>query len=85
VLNFSDADPDPKSGVFLTPESRMGKKSKSGSRMNLLDHISESSKTIFCIEILKILLCGSGNLFDHGSGMEKNSDPGKTYRIRNTA
>jgi hypothetical protein len=37
-LNYSVADPDPEPGVFLTPGSRMDK--KSGSGMNNLDHIS---------------------------------------------
>jgi hypothetical protein len=44
---FSVADPDPRSGAFLTPGSRMNKKSGSGSGMNNLDHISESLETIF--------------------------------------
>jgi hypothetical protein len=58
----------------------MGKKSRSGSGMNILDHISESSERNFWIKNKKILVCecgsGSGipNLFDPGSGME-NSDP----------
>jgi hypothetical protein len=43
------ADPDPGSGAFLTPGSGMGKKSKSGSGMNILDHISESLETIFFV------------------------------------
>jgi hypothetical protein len=38
----------------------MGKKSRSGSRMNIPDHISESLETIFGLKILKIFLCGSG-------------------------
>jgi hypothetical protein len=33
----------------LTPGSGMGKKSKSGSGMNILDHISESLETIFFV------------------------------------
>ncbi len=37
---------DPGSGDFVTPGSRMGKKSGSGSGMNP-DHISESLETIF--------------------------------------
>jgi hypothetical protein len=65
----------------------MGKKSGSGSGFNNPDHISESLETIvFWVKIL--------NFFDAdpGSGMEKmwirdrkNSDPGQTSRIRNTA
>ncbi len=39
------AHPDPGSGAFFDPG--MGKKSGSGSRMNNLDHISESLETIF--------------------------------------
>ncbi len=73
---------DPGSGAFLTPESGiwnpgsgMGKKSRSGSTMNILDHISESLETIFWIKILKFFDAdadpGSDNLFDPGSGMEK--------------
>jgi hypothetical protein len=31
----------------------MGKKSRSGSRMNIMDHISESLETIFGVKILK--------------------------------
>ncbi len=49
------------SGAFLTPGSGMGKKSRSGSVMNILDHISESN--FFWVKILKF--------FDPGSGMEK--------------
>jgi hypothetical protein len=56
--------------------------------MNIPDHISESLETIFGIKILKFFDVnadpGSGNFFDPGSGMEKNSDPGLTTRIRNT-
>jgi hypothetical protein len=66
---------DPGSGAFLTldPGSGMGKKSRSGSEMNIPDHISESVKTI---PILKFDADGdadpgSGNLFDPGSGIEK--------------
>jgi hypothetical protein len=35
---------DPGSGAFLTPASGMGKKSRSGSGMNFLDHIFERLK-----------------------------------------
>jgi len=44
---FSVADPDPGSGAFLTPGSGMGKKSRSGSRMNIPEHTAESLETIF--------------------------------------
>ncbi len=47
------ADPDPGSGAFLTPGSGMGKKSRSGSGMNIPDHISESLETILWVKILK--------------------------------
>jgi hypothetical protein len=40
-------DPDPGSGAFLTPGSRMGKKSGSGSGMINPDHISKSLENIF--------------------------------------
>jgi hypothetical protein len=44
---------DPGSDAFLTPGSGMGKKSKSGSGMNIPDHISESLASIFGLKILK--------------------------------
>ncbi len=45
---------DPGSSAFLTPGSGMGKKSKSGSGMNIPEHISESLETIFFgLNILK--------------------------------
>jgi hypothetical protein len=42
-------------GAFLTPWSGggMGKKSRSGSEMNILDHFSESLETIFWVKLLK--------------------------------
>jgi hypothetical protein len=40
------------SGAFLTPGSRMVKKSGSGSGMNNQDHISESLETFFWAKIL---------------------------------
>jgi hypothetical protein len=61
----SVADPDPGSGAFLTPGSRIGKKSGSGSGMNNRDHNSESLKTIFWVSTLKFFDV------DPGSGMEK--------------
>jgi hypothetical protein len=69
---------DSGSGAFLTPGSGMGKKSGSGSGMNIPDHISEGLQTIFRVKILKFFVA------DPGSGMEririqdqgwKNSDP----------
>jgi hypothetical protein len=46
----------------------MGKKSRSGSRMNITDHISEILETIFGLKILKKILLGSGS-GDPGTGM----------------
>jgi hypothetical protein len=50
----SVADADPGSGAFLTTGSGMGKKSRSGSGMNIPDHISEILEAIFWVKI-KIL------------------------------
>jgi hypothetical protein len=51
----SVADPGP--AAFLTPASRMGKKSRSGSGMNIPYHISESLETIFfCLKYLNSLM-----------------------------
>jgi hypothetical protein len=61
----------------------MGKKSRIGSGINILEHISDSLKTIFRVKILEFLDAdadpdpGFGNLFEPGSGMEK-------IRIRDT-
>jgi hypothetical protein len=41
------ADPYPGAVTFLNPRIRDGKKSRSGSGMNIPDHISESIETIF--------------------------------------
>jgi hypothetical protein len=51
-LILSSTVADPGSGAFLILDLRsgMGKKSRSGSGMNLLDHISESSETIFWVK-----------------------------------
>jgi hypothetical protein len=58
----------------------MGKKSGSGSGMNIPDHNSESIGTIFVVKIVNFFDKdpdpGSGNLFDPGSGDRKYSDPG---------
>jgi hypothetical protein len=58
----------------------MGKKSKSGSGMNIPDHFSERLETFFGIKILKFFDAdpGSENLFDPGFGIRdgKNSDLG---------
>jgi hypothetical protein len=59
----------------------MGTKSRSGSGMNIPDHISESLETIFWVKILKFYDAdvdpGSENLFD-GSGI-----PGSGLNIPN--
>ncbi len=64
------ADPDPGSGAFFTPGSGMGNESRSGSKMNIRE-----LRNNFWVKILKFLDaecgCGSGNLFDPGSGMRK--------------
>jgi hypothetical protein len=54
-LPASVADPDPGSDAFLTPGSwiqdqRWVKKSKSGSGMNIPDHVSESLETNFWVK-----------------------------------
>jgi hypothetical protein len=38
---------DPGSGAFLTTRSGMGKNPGQGSRMNILDHFSETLETVF--------------------------------------
>ncbi len=62
------------------PGSWMGKKSRSGSGINVPDLISESLEKHFWVKILKILWCGSGsgirNIFDPGSRIRKLFDPG---------
>ncbi len=40
-IRYSVEDTDPRSDAFLTPGSGIGKKSRSESRMNIPDHISE--------------------------------------------
>jgi hypothetical protein len=54
-VEASVADPDPGSDAFLTlyPGSGMGKKSRSGSGMNIPNHISDSLKTIIWVKKLK--------------------------------
>jgi hypothetical protein len=70
LFNVLSSVADPGSGAFLTPGSGMGKKSRSGSGMNISDHISESLETIFWVKIRKF--------FEPRSGIrdEKSSDPG---------
>jgi hypothetical protein len=54
----------------------MGKKSRSGSGMNILDHLSQSLETIFSVKILKFFEGdedpGIFFILDPASGMEKN-------------
>jgi hypothetical protein len=51
----------------------MGKKSRSGSGMNIQDHISGSSETIFWVKsyLISLMRIRIRELFDPGSGMEK--------------
>jgi hypothetical protein len=67
----SIADSDPGSGAFLAPGSGIGKKSRSGSGRNNPNHISESLETTFYVKILKFFDANPG------SGLGKNSDPGR--------
>jgi hypothetical protein len=46
TLKISVADPDPGSGAFLTPGSRMSKKSRFVSGMHFPNHITESLEAI---------------------------------------
>jgi hypothetical protein len=62
------------------PGSGMGKKSRSGSGMNILNHISESLETIFWDKILKFFEAEA----DTDPGIFMTLDPGWTSRIRNT-
>ncbi len=66
----SVADPDPGSGAFLTPGSGMGKKSRSRSGMNILDHTSESLEYLISFEANADPKPWSGELFGPGSGLE---------------
>jgi hypothetical protein len=75
----SVADPDLRSDAFLTRGSGMGKKSGSGSGMNIPDHISQSLEKIFWV---KVLWCGSGmKKIVFGIRDGKNSDPGPGINI----
>jgi hypothetical protein len=77
---FSVADPNPGFGVFLTQWIRNPgwvKKSRSGSGMNIPDHISESLETIFWIKILKFFDADP----DSGSGTFLTLDPGSGINI----
>jgi hypothetical protein len=74
--NTSVADAEPGSGYLLTSGSWKGEKSRSGSGMNILDHISESLETIFCVKILESFyaFADSGIFLTLDPGW-KNSDP----------
>jgi hypothetical protein len=62
---------DPGSGAFLTLGSGIRDGSRSGSRINIPDHIAESLETNFWVKILQFFDRdpGSGNLFYPGSGI----------------
>jgi hypothetical protein len=79
------ADPDPGYGAFLTPGSGIWDGKKSGSGISILDHISKSLITV--ILGLKFFVAdpdlGSGAFVAMEPGL-KNSDLGRTSRIRNT-
>ncbi len=72
----------------LDPGSRMGKKLRSGSGLNILDHISESLETIFWVK-QKLFDTDADpefrNLFDPETGIRdtgwKNSNPGSAINI----
>ena len=68
--NRNGSVPDPGSGAFLAPGSGMGKKSRSGSGMNIPDHIPESLITNFRVKILKFFDA------DPVSGIFETQDPG---------
>jgi hypothetical protein len=63
----------------------MGKKSSSVSGMNILNHISVSLETIFCVKIHKFFNAdadpGSENLFDPGSRINI-PDPQHCSRVK---
>jgi hypothetical protein len=56
----------------MGPGSGMGKKSRSGSGMNVPDHISESLETFSWVKILKFFYVDP----DPGSGIFLTLDPG---------
>jgi hypothetical protein len=62
----------------------MGKKARSGSGMNNLDHISYSLETIFLVKILKFFDADPGSRMETIRIRDGNkSDPGSGSRIRN--
>ncbi len=67
---------------LLTPGSRMDKKPRSGSGMNILDHISESLETILWVKILKFFDADADpGIFWTLDPGGKNSDPGSAINI----
>ncbi len=65
IYMTSVADPDPGSGAFLNPESGMGKISRTGSGMNIPDHISDKhpgSATLNMTFLLSLGPCDVGKL-----------------------
>jgi hypothetical protein len=72
----SVADPDPETGAFLTPESGMGKKSGSGSRIwdeQPRSYFLELRNHFFGLKYLNSLMrIRDGKNSDPGSGMEKS-------------
>jgi hypothetical protein len=79
LVASSVADPEPGPCAFLTPGFGIRDPGwVNNQRMNILDHISESSETIFWFKILIFFDADvdPGYLNDPGSGTEKNSDPG---------
>jgi hypothetical protein len=73
---------DPGSRAFLTPGSGMGTKSRSGSGMNIFDHISESLETVLWVKMLKFFDADAdpGIFLTLDPGW-KNSDPGSGINI----
>jgi hypothetical protein len=67
-------DPDPGSGAFLTPGSRIrdGQNIRIRSGMNNPDHISGSLETIFFVKILKFFDVDQG----YGMGKIRIRNPG---------
>jgi hypothetical protein len=55
-LSISAADQDPGCGAFLTPGSGIGKKSRSGSGLKILDHILELRNHFFGLKDLNFLM-----------------------------
>ncbi len=70
----SVADPDLGSGAFLAPGSGKGKKSRSGSEINIPDHISESLEIIFekyLNSLMRMRIWDTGIVFTLDPGWKK--------------